>query len=130
MVMQHLLGLSPITEITAVITSASVAGFRTWIWLRRSAAAEHARTCRLIAALLGARSQDHAEVVRACAELEAAVGSTASFGRSRRGYRREGAADSPHLMMTTERAEPGTADLGEFPSPVRTSSAPSIATCT
>jgi len=34
---------------------------------------------RLIAALLGARSQDHAEVVRAYAELEAAIGSTASF---------------------------------------------------
>ena len=78
MVVQHLTGLSPITEITAVITSASVAGFRTWTWLRRSAAAEHARTRRLIAALLGARSQDHAEVVRACAELEAAIGSTAS----------------------------------------------------
>ena len=79
MVVQHLMGLSPITEITAVITSAIVAGFRTWTWLRRSAAAEHARTRRLIAALLGARSQDHAEVVRACAELEAAIGSTASF---------------------------------------------------
>jgi hypothetical protein len=79
MVVQHLMGLSPITEITAVITSASVAGFKTWTLFRRSAAAEHARTRRLIAALLGARSQDHAEVIRACAELEAAIGSTRSF---------------------------------------------------
>ena len=79
MVVQHLMGLSPMTEITAVITSASVAGFRTWTWLRRSAAAEHARTRRLVAALRGARGQDHAEVVRACAELEAAIGSAASF---------------------------------------------------
>lgn len=78
MVVQHLTGLSPMMEITAAVTSASVAGFRTWIWLRCSAAAEHARTRRLIAALLGVRSQDHAEVVRACAELEAAIGSTAN----------------------------------------------------
>lgn len=79
MVVQHLMGLSPITEIAALITSASVAGFRTWSWLRRSTAAEHARTRRLAAALRGARSQDHAEVVRACAELEAAIGGAASF---------------------------------------------------
>jgi hypothetical protein len=78
MLVQHLTGLSPITEITVAITSASVAGFRTWTWLRCSATAEHARTRRLIAALLGVHSQDHAEVVRACAELEAAIGSTAS----------------------------------------------------
>lgn len=79
MVVQHLMGLSPITAITAVITSASVAGFRTWTWLRRSTAAEHARTRRLVTALRGARGQDYAEVVRACAELEAAIGSAASF---------------------------------------------------
>jgi len=78
MVVQHLTGLSPITEITVAVTSAIVAGFRAWAWLRCSAAAEHARTGRLIAALLGVGGQDHAEVVRACAELEAAIGSTAS----------------------------------------------------
>jgi hypothetical protein len=78
MVVQHLTGLSPITGITAAITSATVAVFRTWTWLRCSAAAEHARTGRLIAALLDVRSQDHAEVVRACAELEAAIASTAN----------------------------------------------------
>jgi hypothetical protein len=84
MVVQHLMGFSPITEITAVITSASVAGFRTWTWLRRSAAAEHARTLRLVAALRGAPDQDHAEVVRALAELEAAIGSASSFAAKRR----------------------------------------------
>jgi hypothetical protein len=76
MVVQHVTGLSPVTEITTVIASASVAGFKTWTLLRRSAAAEHAQTRRLIVALLGARSQDHAEVISACAELEAAIGST------------------------------------------------------
>ena len=82
MVVQHLMGLSPITAITAVITSASVAGFRAWTWLRRATAAEQARTRRLVAALRGARGQDHAEVVRACAELEAAIGGTASCGQA------------------------------------------------
>lgn len=80
MVVQHLMGLSPITAITAVITSASVSAFRTWTWtwLRRSAVAEHARTLRLVAVLRGAPGHDHAEVVRALAELEAAIGSAAS----------------------------------------------------
>jgi hypothetical protein len=49
MVVQHVMGISPLTDITAVITSASVAAFRTWTWLRRSAAAEHAWTLRLVA---------------------------------------------------------------------------------
>jgi hypothetical protein len=75
MVVQHLLGLSPMTAITAVITSASVTGFRAWTWLQRSTVAERARTRRLTTALRGAFGQDHAEVVRACAELEAAIGS-------------------------------------------------------
>jgi hypothetical protein len=74
MVVQHLMGLSPITVIIAVVTSASVGGFRTWTWLRRSADAERARTFRLVAALRDAPGQDHAEVVRALAELEAAIG--------------------------------------------------------
>jgi hypothetical protein len=78
MVVQHLMGLYPVTEITAVITTAGVAGFRMWIWLRRSAAAEHARTRRLVAALRGVPGQDHARVVRACAELEAAIGTAAN----------------------------------------------------
>jgi hypothetical protein len=78
MVVQHLMGLSPITAITAVITSASVAGFRTWTWLRRCATAEHARTLRLVAALRCAPGRNHAEVVRALAELEAAIGNAAS----------------------------------------------------
>lgn len=78
MVVQHLMGLSPITAIIAVITSASVAGFRTWTRLRRSAVAEHARTLRLVAVLNGAPGQDHAEVVRALAELEAAIGNASS----------------------------------------------------
>lgn len=78
MVVQHLMGLSPVTAIIAVITSASVAGFRTWTWLRRSAVAEHARTLRLVAVLNGAPGQDHAEAVRALAELEAAIGNAAS----------------------------------------------------
>jgi hypothetical protein len=78
MVVQHLMGLSPITAITAVITSASVAAFRTWTWLRRSAVAEHARTRRLVAVLRSAPGQNHADVVRALAELEAAIGSAAS----------------------------------------------------
>lgn len=78
MVVQHLLGLSPITAITAVTTSATVTGFRAWTRLRRATAAELARTRRLTTALRGTGSQDHAEVVRACAELEAAIGSPAS----------------------------------------------------
>jgi len=78
MVVQHLLGLSPITAITAVITSASVTCFRAWTWLQRSTAAERARTRRLTTALRGTFGQDHAEVVRACAELEAAIGSAAN----------------------------------------------------
>jgi hypothetical protein len=98
MVTQHLMGLSPITAITAVITSASVAGFKAWILLRRTSAAEHARTRRLVTALRGARGQDHAEVVRACAELEAAIGSAASLAASRRGCRAEGAPGSPHFI--------------------------------
>jgi len=80
MVVQHLMGLPPITAIIAVITSASVAGFRTWTWLRRSAVAEHARTLRLVAVLSSAPGQDPAEVVRALAELEAAIGNAASSG--------------------------------------------------
>lgn len=80
MVVQHLMGLSPLTAIIAVITSASVAGFRTWTWLRRSAVAEHARTLRLVAVLSGVSGLDHAEVVRALAELEAAIGNAASSG--------------------------------------------------
>jgi hypothetical protein len=74
MVVQHLLELSPITAITAVTTSASVTGFRAWTWLQRSTVAERARTRRLTTALRGTGSQEHAEVVRACAELEAAIG--------------------------------------------------------
>jgi hypothetical protein len=78
MVVQHLLELSPTTTIAAVVTSASVAAFRTWTWLHRSTAAERARTRRLTIALRGVFGQDHAEVVRACAELEAAIGRAAS----------------------------------------------------
>lgn len=77
MVVQHLMGLSPITAVIAVITSASVAAFRTWTWLRCSATAEYARTLRLLAALRSAPGQNHAEVVRALAELEAAIGNAA-----------------------------------------------------
>lgn len=78
MVVQHLLELSPTTAITAVVTSASVTAFRAWTWLQRSTAAERARTRRLTTALRGDFGQDHAEVVRACAELEAAIGSATS----------------------------------------------------
>ena len=76
MVVQPLLELSPTTAITAVVTSASVTAFRAWTWLQRSTAAERARTRRLTTALRGTGGEDHAEVVRACAELEAAIGST------------------------------------------------------
>jgi hypothetical protein len=78
MVVQPLLELSPTTAITAVVTSASVTAFRAWTWLQRSTAAERARTRRLTTALRGDFGQDHAEVVRACAELEAAIGSVTS----------------------------------------------------
>jgi hypothetical protein len=81
MVVQHLMGFSPITAVIAVITSASVAGFRTWTRLRRTAIAEYARTLRLVAVLCDASGQDHAEAVRALAELEAAIGNAASSPR-------------------------------------------------
>jgi hypothetical protein len=92
MVVQHLMGLSPITAITAVITSAGVAGFRTWTWLRRSAVAEHARTLRLVTVLRCAPGENHAEVVRALAELEAAIGGAASSGGRTAPPRRQGRA--------------------------------------
>jgi hypothetical protein len=44
------------------------------VWLHRALAVEHARTLRLSEALRDVDGHDRAEVVRACADLEAAIG--------------------------------------------------------
>jgi hypothetical protein len=76
--MQHVIQLSPVAEVTLTVTTFSVACLKLWVWLQRTLAAEQARTLRLLEALRNVHGRDRAEVVRACAELEAAIGTGAT----------------------------------------------------
>jgi hypothetical protein len=58
------------------------------VWLHRALAVEHARKLRLSEALRDVDGHDRAEVVRACADLEAAIGDgndRSTLVRERRG---------------------------------------------
>lgn len=78
MVVLHLIEPSNLTGlfaiITAIIASAGVAALRLWIYFRNSLNAERARTRRMVIALRGVNSRDRADIIRACADLEAAAG--------------------------------------------------------
>lgn len=87
MAVPHLIEASNLTEMFAIIVTAGLAGLKLWVCLRNSVNAERARTRRLIIALRGVTSQDRADIIQACAALEAAAGtvvrSEAEPGNSR-----------------------------------------------
>jgi hypothetical protein len=72
MITQHV-ALTPVTEIIFALATTGTACLR--LWLQRPALAERWRTLRLAKALRNVDSCDRAEVVQACADLEAAIGS-------------------------------------------------------
>jgi hypothetical protein len=80
MITQHVVPLSPAAEILFGLMTTSTACFK--LWLQRPALAERARTLRLAEALRNVEGHDHAEVVRACADLEAAIGTGDKQGPS------------------------------------------------
>lgn len=74
MIVQQVLPLAPVVEIAAVVITASAGCAKLWLRLRRSVLTERSRTARLVEALRAVDSSRRVEVVRACAEFEAAIG--------------------------------------------------------
>ena len=76
MAVPHLIEPSNLTDMFAIIVTASLAGLKLRVCLRNSLNAERARTRRMTIALRGVNSRDRADIIRACAALEAATGTT------------------------------------------------------
>lgn len=75
--MQQVIQVTPVVQIVTLAATLGAACFATWIGWRKALLTERARNLRLSTALNNARSRERAEIVRACAALEAAVGSPA-----------------------------------------------------
>jgi hypothetical protein len=73
----HLIEPSTLTDMFAIIATTGLAALRLWIYLQNSLNAERARTRRMVIALRGVSSRDRADIIRACADLEAAAGTNA-----------------------------------------------------
>ena len=82
MAVPHLIEPSNLTDMFAIIVTASLAGLKLRVCLRNSLNAERARTRRMTIALRGVNSRDRADIIRACAALEAATGTPSSLKRS------------------------------------------------
>jgi hypothetical protein len=73
MAVLHLVDFPTLTGLLAVITAAVLGGIRLWVWLRSFVILERARTRRMSIALRGASGPERADIIRACAALEAAA---------------------------------------------------------
>jgi hypothetical protein len=73
MYMQHVTQLSSTVEIILTLTAFGTACLKLWARFHRAVVAEHARTLRMFEAVRDVHGQDRAEVLRAYADLEAAI---------------------------------------------------------
>jgi hypothetical protein len=73
MYMQHVTQLSSTVEVILALTAFGTACLKLWARFHRALAAEHARTLRMFEAVRDVHGQDRAEILRACADLEAAI---------------------------------------------------------
>jgi hypothetical protein len=73
MAVHQVIQVNSLDQIAVTFTTLGTVCFTAWMRLRQTMLVEHARTVRLSTALDDASRAERAEVVRACAALEAAI---------------------------------------------------------